>query len=149
MTKRIKPTKEFIEMVCIGTAEEIQRANPGFSKVWINTCQTYARSYKTSPENIDAKYLRMGSHLKKMIRDFVDEYNDLIPTTRTQYAGIKRPRIVKDNPLLKPTVQPEIKSIHELKIKKAETINNKQTLETVLDLLSNTISTIKMLVEKL
>lgn len=27
--------------------------------------------------------------------------------------------------------------------------NNKQTLETVLDLLSNTISTIKMLVEKL
>lgn len=149
MTKRIKPTKEFIKIVCVGSAEEIQRANPGFSSVWINICQTYARSYKTSPESIDAKYSRMGSRLKKMIRDFVDEYSDLIPTTRTQCAGIKRPRGMKEDSPPKPAIQPEIKSINELRIKKVEPLNNKQTLETVLDLLSNTISTIKMLVEKL
>lgn len=107
------------------------------------------RSYKTSPENIQTKYSGISDNLKKMIENFVDEYNDLIPATRTYRAGIKRPRGLKEESLPKPVTPPEIKSMQKFISNKAKTTNNKQTLETVLDLLSNTISTIKMLVEKL
>lgn len=149
MPRTVKPTKEFIEALCIGTPEEIQRVNPGYSNYYIQLCQTYMRSYKTSPENIETKYTGISNNLKKMIMNFVDEYNDLVPTSRTYRAGIKRPRGIKENPLQKSVTPPEIKSMQKFMSNKAKTTNNKQTLETVLDLLSNTIFTIKMLVEKL
>lgn len=149
MSRTITPTKEFIEALCIGTPEEIQMINPGYSNYYIQLCQTYMRSYKTSPENIQTKYSGISDNLKKMIENFVDEYNDLIPVTRTCRAGIKRPRGLKEESLSKPATPPEIKSMQKFISNKVKTMNNKQTLETVLDLLSNTISTIKMLVEKL
>lgn len=149
MSRKVKPTKEFIEALCIGTPEEIQKVNPGYSNYYIQLCQTYIRSYKTSPENIETKYTGIGNNLKKMMMNFVDEYNDLIPTSRTYRAGIKRPRGIKEKPLQKSVTPPEIKSMQKFISNKTKTTDNKQTLETVLDLLSNTISTIRMLVEKL
>lgn len=148
MPRTVQPTKEFIEAICIGTPEEIQMANPGYSNYYIQLCQTYMRSYKTSPENIETKYSGVSDNLKEMIKNFVDEYNDLIPTTRTCRAGIKRPRRMKKVPSI-PAAPPEIKPMNAIKVNKIEVTDSKQTLKTVLNLLSDTISTIKVLVEKL
>ena len=136
--QRIILDEGFLSAVLSGDFETASELKPNYSLSMMRMLKTMGGSYKLDPENFKKKYLTHGKSTRKRIMEFVDKYPLLVQTSYIKKPNHTRKRLTKEE---KPT-QPQLTS---LPISKEDKINPKDLIQ----ILSNTVEAIKLLIEKI
>lgn len=139
-------TPEFIKAVLLNEEEAIAKLNPGYSPISLALFRNMASCYILDPESLKTKYLKQNKKVMQYIMTITDKYKDIIRKTIVRKSRPKRRKIKEKNSsqskVLSTAINYEIPKEKDSDCKQIET-------KEILTLLSDTIKTIQMFIEKL
>lgn len=139
-------TPEFIKAVLLNEEEAIAKLNPGYSLISLALFRSMASCYILDPESLKTKYPRQNKKVVQYIIDVVNKYKDIIIKTTVRKSRPKKRKIKKidsiQSKVLSTAIDYEVPKEKDSDCKQIET-------KEILNLLSDTIKTIQLFIEKL